>query len=122
MFHPMAVTVMLALGGALALTLTLMPVLCSFALRGNITEGDNFIMRFAKKLYAPSLDWALRFRWFVVGGAGLVLIGSAFVFNRLGAEFVPQLDEGSLTVQIVRPASISLEASLEIERKLSACC
>ena len=117
MFHPMAVTVMLALGGALALTLTLMPVLCSFALRGNISEGDNFLMRWAKKFYAPSLDWALRFRWLVVGGAAVLLVGSVFIFNRLGAEFVPQLDEGSLTVQIVRPASISLEASIEVERK-----
>ena len=117
MFHPMAVTVMLALGGALALTLTLMPVLCSFALRGSISEGDNFIMRWAKKFYAPALDWALRFRWFVVGGAVLLLVLSVFIFNRLGAEFVPKLDEGSLTVQIVRPASISLEASIEIEKK-----
>ncbi|MEY4918408.1 MAG: Cobalt-zinc-cadmium resistance protein CzcA, partial [Verrucomicrobiota bacterium] len=117
MFHPMAVTVMLALGGALALTLTLMPVLCSFALRGNISEGDNFIMRWSKKLYAPALDWSLRSRWLVAGGAVLLMVSSVFAFNRLGAEFVPQLDEGSLTVQIVRPASISLEASIEIERK-----
>jgi cobalt-zinc-cadmium resistance protein CzcA len=117
MFHPMAVTVMLALGGALVLTLTLMPVLCSFAMRGNISERDNFLMRWAKKLYAPSLDLALRFRWFVVGGAIALLVLSVFIFNRLGAEFVPQLDEGSLTVQIVRPASISLEASIEIEKK-----
>jgi cobalt-zinc-cadmium resistance protein CzcA len=63
------------------------------------------------------LDLALRFRWVVVGGAAALLAGSVFIFNRLGAEFVPQLDEGSLTVQIVRPASISLEASLEIEKK-----
>lgn len=74
-------------------------------------------MRWARKLYAPSLDWALRFRWLVTGGAGLLLVLSAFIFSRLGAEFVPQLDEGSLTVQIVRPASISLEASIEVEQK-----
>jgi len=117
MFRPMAVTVMLALGGALVLTLTLMPVLCSFALRGNIREGDNLFMRWAKKFYAPALDWSLRFRWLVAGGAALLLASSVVVFNRLGAEFVPQLDEGSLTLQIVRPASISLEASLEIEKK-----
>ena len=117
MFGPMAVTVMLALGGALALTLTLMPVLCSFALRGNIGEGDNFMMRWAKKLYAPALDWSLRSRWLVAGGATVLLALSVLVFNRLGAEFVPKLDEGSLTVQIVRPASISLEASIEIEQK-----
>lgn len=117
MFRPMAITVMFALGGALVLTLTLIPVLCSFALRGNIRKGDNFFMRWAKKLYAPALDWSLRSRWLVAGGAALLLASSVVVFNRLGAEFVPQLDEGSLTLQIVRPASISLEASLEIEKK-----
>jgi heavy metal efflux system protein len=117
MFHPMALTVMLALGGALALTLTLMPMLCSVALRGSIKEGDNVIMRSVKKLYAPSLDLALRRRWLVVGGAVGLLVSSVFLFNRLGAVFVPQLDEGSLTVQIVRPASISLDASIDIEEK-----
>src|SRR5206468_2594809 len=56
MFRPMALTVMLALAGALLLTLTLMPVLCSFLLRGTITEGDNFLMRLAKKVYTPILN------------------------------------------------------------------
>jgi cobalt-zinc-cadmium resistance protein CzcA len=117
MFRPMAVTVMLALGGALVLSVTLMPVLCSFALRGNIKEGDNFLMRWAKKIYTPALDWSLRRGGMIVSGAVGLLALALFVFTRLGAEFVPQLDEGSLTVQIVRPASISLEASLEVERK-----
>ena len=55
MFHPMALTVMLALTGALILALTLMPVLCSFLLRGRIREGDNFIIRALKAIYEPSL-------------------------------------------------------------------
>src|SRR5213596_3691653 len=66
MFHPMALTVMLALGGALLLALTLMPLLCSFVLRGTIHEGDNFVIRVAKRFYAPTLDKALRLRWPVV--------------------------------------------------------
>jgi len=117
MFRPMAVTVMLALGGALILTLTLMPVLCSFALRGHIKEGDNFLVRRAKALYAPTLDWSLRRRGIIASGAAALLALAVVVFTRLGAEFVPQLDEGSLTLQIVRPTSISLEASIEVERK-----
>src|SRR6478735_11315232 len=59
MFHPMALTVMLALAGALLLSLTLMPVLCTFLLRGKIHEGDNFLIRVIKKLYKPTLNLAL---------------------------------------------------------------
>ena len=69
MFHPMALTVMLALGGSLVLALTLMPALCSFLLRGKIAEGDNCIIRFVKSVYSPILRLALRLRWLVVVGA-----------------------------------------------------
>ena len=115
MFHPMALTVMLALGGALVLALTLMPVLCSFLLRGPFKEEDSFFIRLAKKAYAPLLVRAMLFRWWVALGA-IVLFGfSLFIFQRLGAEFVPHLGEGSFVVQMTRPASISLEASLELQ-------
>ena len=66
MFKPMAVVVMLALGGALILALTLMPVLCSFFLRGKIKEEDNWIVRSLKAVYRPILNFSLRFRWLVV--------------------------------------------------------
>ncbi len=69
MFHPMALAVMLAMGGALVLALTLIPVLCSFVLRGRIHEGDNRVIRFCKRLYLTTLRAALRLRWFVVAGA-----------------------------------------------------
>src|SRR5213596_2331483 len=76
MFHPMAVTVMLALTGALILALTLMPVLCSFLLRGRVHEGDNRLMRAVKRLYEPSLNAALGQRWLAVAGAMTLLAGS----------------------------------------------
>ena len=69
MFHPMALTVMLALGGSLILALTLMPALCSFLLRGKVAEGDNFIILALKAIYAPTLQLALRLRWLIVLGA-----------------------------------------------------
>src|SRR5206468_9441407 len=78
MFHPMALAVMLALGGALVLALTLMPVLCSFLLRGKIHEGDNRLIQWVKRLYAPTLDAALHWRWAVVVGALLLFAGSAW--------------------------------------------
>ncbi len=112
MFHPMALTVMLALGGALVLALTLMPALCSLFLTGNISEKENFVIRWVKALYLPSLNLALRLRWPVVGGAAALFILSVFVFTRLGAEFVPKLDEGSTTMMLYRPVDQSIEASV----------
>jgi len=124
MFHPMALTVMLALGGALVLALTLMPVLCSFALSGRIHEGDNRVIACLKKLYAPTLDLALRRRWFAVAASALLFVGSLWLFTRLGAEFVPKLDEGSITSMLYKPVGMSMEESLrtdiEVENRLLA--
>lgn len=117
MFHPMAITVMFALGGALVLTLTLMPALCSFLLTGDVKEGDNGAMRVAKLAYAPVLRWARRFRWLTLAGAAGLLVVSLFVFTRLGAEFVPQLDEGTFLIQMVRTTSIGLDAAIDMQKK-----
>jgi cobalt-zinc-cadmium resistance protein CzcA len=117
MFHPMALTVMLALGGALVLALTLMPALCSFLLRRNMAERDNWIIRFAKIIYSPVLSLALRWRWLVTLSA-LALFGLALmIFNRLGANFIPKLDEGTFTMMVYRPSSINIDESAEQQRK-----
>src|SRR4029434_2851008 len=73
MFHPMALTVMLALGGSLVLALALMPALCSFLLRRNVAERDNWVIRAIKRIYSPTLRLSLRLRWLVVLGAGGLL-------------------------------------------------
>ncbi len=117
MFKPMAVVVMLALGGALVLALTLMPVLCSFLLRGKIKEEDNWIVRFLKALYRPVLNFSLRFRWLVVLPMIALFALSLSLFSRLGSEFIPQLDEGDLTLQIIRSSSAGLEASLDLQKR-----
>ena len=117
MFKPMAMVVMLALGGALVLALTLMPVLCSFFLGGNIQEEDNWLMRIFKRLYKPLLHFGLRFRWLVVLPMVAIFALSVFLFTRLGSEFIPQLDEGDLTLQFIRSSSASLEASLDMQLK-----
>jgi heavy metal efflux system protein len=122
MFHPMAITVMLALAGALLLALTLMPVLCTFLLRGKIHEGDNFLIRVIKKIYKPTLNLALRRRWIVVIAAVVLFVGSLWVFKHLGAEFVPKLNEGSITAMLYKPAGMSLEEAvrtdIEVENTL----
>ena len=123
MFHPMAITppppppVMLCLGTALVLALTLMPALCSFFLRGTFQEGDNLAIRLAKDVYRRVLQWTLGHRWPVVSGAVILLVSAAFVFSRLGAEFVPRLDEGSLVAMVFRTNSISLDAAVEMQKK-----
>ncbi|MBV6501693.1 MAG: Cobalt-zinc-cadmium resistance protein CzcA [Prosthecobacter sp.] len=113
MFHPMAITVMLALGGALVLALTLMPALCSLLLRGDISEKDNFLMRAAKAAYAPLLGLAWRMRWGVVVIVSGLLAGTVLLFLSLKQEFVPTLNEGSWTAMVYQPANTSLKTSLE---------
>src|SRR5438105_10192494 len=83
MFHPMAITVMLALGGALVLALTLMPVLCTFLLRGRIREEESAVIHAVKRLYRPTLESALHLRWLVVLGAVALFAISIVVFMRL---------------------------------------
>ncbi|HZS18263.1 MAG TPA: CusA/CzcA family heavy metal efflux RND transporter [Candidatus Udaeobacter sp.] len=117
MFHPMALTVMLALGGSLVLALTLMPALCSFLLRGRIMERDNFVIRVIKSVYAPILRWSLRLRWLVLLGAIALFALAMVIFRHLGADFIPKLDEGTFTMMVYRSPSISLSESVEQQRK-----
>ena len=116
MFKPMAVVVMLALGGSLILALTLMPVLCSYLLGGNIREKDNWLVTLTKRIYSPLLNFGLRFRWLVIlpmfGLFGLSLV----IFSKLGSEFIPQLDEGDFTVQLIRSSSAGLAASVDLQK------
>ena len=117
MFKPMAITVIFALVGALALALTLMPALCSYWLGGNIEEKDSFLVKWAKQIYTPFLDFALRARWLVTGAAVVLLALAVLVFSRLGAEFVPQLDEGSFATHMIRTTSIGIDASIEMQKR-----
>jgi heavy metal efflux system protein len=116
MFKPMALTVIYALVGALILALTLMPVLCSYFLRGRISEKDNFAVHFLKRLYAPILRFALRQRLLFVCGAVALFAVSLFIFGTLGAEFIPQLDEGSFATHMIR-TSIGLDASIAMQER-----
>lgn len=117
MFTPMAWTVIFALVGALIMAMSLMPVLCSYFLSGKVSEEDNLAIRWMKSIYRPALEFTLRARWVVVGGSAILFILSVWTFNRLGAEFAPQLDEGSFATHMIRTTSMGLDASIAMQEK-----
>ncbi len=112
LFRPMALTVVFALIGSLVLTFVLTPVLIFFGLRGRIEEKDVWLMRRAKALYAPTLEWTLRHGRRVVIGSALAVAAAVATFPFLGSEFIPRLDEGSFAIQVMRLPSVSLEESV----------
>lgn len=112
MFTPMALTVVFALLGSLLLSLTYIPAMLPFALRGKASERESPLIRIAKKWYRPALRTVgAHRRASVVAALALVAISGA-TFSFLGAEFIPRLDEGSLAVQIARLPSASLTESI----------
>ncbi len=115
MFSPMAYTISIALFASLILSLTVSPVLSSFFLKGGKDE-DVLILRVAKKVYLPLLHKALKKKTSVVIIALGLFLASLALFPFLGTEFIPILDEGSLSPQIIRLPSISLKESVEIEK------
>ena len=114
MFAPMAFTISIALLGSLVLSLMLSPVLSLLFLKAG-PERDNLIMRSIKRVYLPALEWVLAHRKWTIIAAVVLLVGSLVLFPLLGTEFMPGLDEGSLTTQIIRLPSVSLDKSMEIE-------
>jgi heavy metal efflux system protein len=117
MFQPMAYTIMIALLVSLALSLTLSPVLCSLFLKSG-SEEDTFLLRWAKRLYLPTLRWALDHRKTVLTIAVALLGSTLMLFPFLGGEFIPILNEAALTPQTIRLPSVSLEKSIEIEKEM----
>ena len=116
MFHPMAFTVIAALLAALLLSVTFVPAMIAIVLRGKIDEHENWLIRNAKRVYRPLLDWALRARVMVVAAAVLLVIACGWLATRLGAEFIPNLDEGDVIVFVGRPAGVGLDQA-QVQQK-----
>ncbi len=118
LFQPMALTVLCALLGAFVLTLTVIPALASYFLRDAEHERETWLLRKTQELYRPLLGIALRRRFVTLTAGVLLLAGAVGLFSRLGAEFVPQLDEGDLLVEVRRLPGIALSASVDMERRI----
>ncbi len=116
-FQPMALSVSTALVGSLIFSLTLVPLLAYWMLRRRLPHGDNRVVSSAKRLYAPMLDWALRQRGTVIMLAITAFIAAMGVASRLGSEFLPELDEGTIWVNLRLPSSVSTEEAARILRE-----
>jgi cobalt-zinc-cadmium resistance protein CzcA len=113
LFQPMALTVIFVLMGSLLLSFTVIPALCALFLPVKVKEREPKIVDQLRRLYQPALNWALRHAKMVLAGAGLLILLAAVVFLRLGSEFVPRLSEGSIVINMIRLAGISLDQSKE---------
>lgn len=120
MFHPMALTVVMALVAAMILSVTFVPAAVALFVSGNVTEHDNRLMHKARDLYRPLLDWTLRNRPVALTFAMLSVLLTGLLATRLGTEFAPNLDEGDLAVMTLRIPGTSLQQSVAMQQKLEA--
>lgn len=117
MFIPMAATFIFAILSALVLSFTFVPALASLILRGKVEDKEPWIMCKLYELYAPALNWSLRAKRAVITIAVVAIALGAFLFSRLGGEFLPQLNEGSIAIQFIRPVTVGLSHSVALEEK-----
>lgn len=118
MFRPMAFTVLMALLGAMVLSVTFIPAAVALFVTGRVAEKENAIMRWSKRVYAPSLEFSLRHRVLVVAGAVLLVLASGLIATGMGSEFLPNLDEGDILVHALRIPGTSLTQAIEMQNVL----
>jgi cobalt-zinc-cadmium resistance protein CzcA len=118
MFHPMAITVVMALVGAMILSVTFVPAAVALFVSGDVAEHDNRLMHKARDLYRPLLDWTLRNRPVALTFAALSVLLTGLLATRLGTEFAPNLNEGDLAVMTLRIPGTSLQQSVAMQQKL----
>ena len=122
MFRPMAQTVGFAIFGALILSLTYIPMMCALFLPKNISHKENFsdkMMNFFYRVYAPLLNKALRFKKSIVTITIAIFVIAAFIFSRMGGEFIPTLTEGDFAFHCILPQGTSLSQSIETSMQAS---
>jgi len=118
MFHPMAFTVVIALLGAMILSVTFVPAAIALFVTGKVKEEENLVMRTARRVYAPVLDWVMTRRPLVFGLAVLTILASGVVASRMGSEFIPSLSEGDFAQQALRVPGTSLTQSVQMQQQL----
>jgi cobalt-zinc-cadmium resistance protein CzcA len=120
MFHPMAITVVIALVSSMILSVTFVPAGVALFFRKPMEEKEGVVIRGLHSLYRPVLMASLRLRWPVVGVALLFIVVCSLMVTRLGTEFVPNLDEGDIAMHALRIPGTSLEQAVKMQEGLEA--
>jgi cobalt-zinc-cadmium resistance protein CzcA len=120
MFRPMALTVVMALAAAMLMSMTVVPAAVALFVSGKVTEKENRLMAGAKYLYLPLLRGALRWRLPVLSGAVVLVLLSGLLATRMGAEFIPSLDEGDVALHALRIPGTSLSQAVDMQHRLEA--
>ncbi len=118
MFHPMALTVVIALLGAMILSVTFVPAAVALFIGNKVAEKENRLMLWARQRYAPLLDGALAAKAVVLTVAGMAIVLSGLLATKLGSEFIPNLNEGDFAIQALRIPGTSLSQSVQMQQQL----
>lgn len=118
MFHPMAFTVVIALLGAMILSVTFVPAAIAMFVTGKVKEEEGVVMRTARLRYEPVLKWVLGHRSIAFSAAFLLIVLSGFTASRMGSEFIPSLSEGDFALQALRVPGTSLTQSVDMQQRL----
>ncbi len=118
MFQPMAFTVIAALIGALIFAVTFVPAAIAVFVRGKVDESENAVMRGVKKIYKPLLNLSLKLPWVMVSIATVLVLVLGFKVKNMGAEFLPQLDEGDIAMHALRITGTGIEQSVQMQKQL----
>ena len=113
MFQPMAFTVVAALIGALIFGVTFVPAAIAVFVRGKVNEPENAVCAGVKKVYNPLLGISLKLPWLMVGIATALVLVLGFKVKNMGAEFLPQLDEGDIAMHALRITGTGIEQSVQ---------
>ncbi|MEG3639263.1 efflux RND transporter permease subunit [Magnetococcus sp. PR-3] len=118
LFQPMAISIMLAMVSAVFVALIMVPALATYLFRKGVRERRSIILMPLDFLYRKLLAWAMRYRIIVVGIALALVVATAVVLPRLGTEFVPELEEGTINLRVTLAPSSSLQTALTVAPKL----
>lgn len=118
MFHPMALTVMLALLGAMILSVTFVPAAVALFIGKSVSEKENRLMLWAKRVYEPLLNAVMNAKAVVLTGAAVIVVLSGLLTTRLGSEFMPSLNEGDFAVQALRMPGTGLSQSVQMQQQI----
>jgi len=120
MFHPMAITVVIALVSAMLLSITFVPACIALLFKKPVIEKESTIMKVMRGLYQPVLRLAISGRWLVICAAMALMIACGYAATKLGSEFVPNLDEGDIAMHALRIPGTSLEQAIQLQTLLEA--